>query len=305
MAKCASCRGKGYTTISEAARCPAMHSSNIPCLTCFGQGYVTVYRKKSCTHCHGMGMMPDKVFPDSSNNDNQPSGRYVAPSKSNYGFGFWFGIIFFLFIGIALFKDKSGPETGNSNRNNQTIINAEKTSNKSTSSLKNHTGRLTTNLNLRSAPNKTASSVGIHFQNAQIKILDEKSFKAEDGYSTWYKVRVVEYGCDAQGDLGCGKNSDSDADEGWLNARYVAIESEPSQTATPLPTLYESQYERKNNQNSLQVNEKSKPDLAKEITVMICPLTGMRATTDCPNKQPQTFANGEQPNQFCTFHVTK
>lgn len=84
-------------------------------------------------------------------------------------------------------------------------------------------GRLTMNLNLRSASNRNASSVGIHFQNARVRILDVDSYETEDGYATWYRVEVIEYGCDTQGNLGCGKNTPSDADEGWINGRYIVL----------------------------------------------------------------------------------
>ncbi len=37
-------------------------------------------------------------------------------------------------------------------------------------------------------------------------------------------------------------------------------------------------------------------------TVMICPLTGLRATVNCPKKEPRPFAAGKQPDEFCQFH---
>ena len=46
-------------------------------------------------------------------------------------------------------------------------------------------------------------------------------------------------------------------------------------------------------------------DIAQTVTVMICPLTGMRATVNCPDKRPQIFKKGEEPQEFCTFHVGK
>lgn len=92
------------------------------------------------------------------------------------------------------------------------------------SSILGRYGRLSTNLNLRSAANKTALSVGIHFQNARFKVLAEESYDTEEGYSTWYKVQIIEYGCDTKGTLGCGKNNSSDADEGWINTKYVYLE---------------------------------------------------------------------------------
>ena len=38
------------------------------------------------------------------------------------------------------------------------------------------------------------------------------------------------------------------------------------------------------------------------VTVMICPVTGLRATVKCPDKQAKTFKAGTEPKEFCTFH---
>ena len=38
------------------------------------------------------------------------------------------------------------------------------------------------------------------------------------------------------------------------------------------------------------------------VTVMICPLTGMRATAHCPTKEAKSFRAGTEPKEFCTFH---
>jgi hypothetical protein len=38
------------------------------------------------------------------------------------------------------------------------------------------------------------------------------------------------------------------------------------------------------------------------LTVMICPLTGMRATINCPTKEARSFSEDTQPKEFCTFH---
>ena len=39
------------------------------------------------------------------------------------------------------------------------------------------------------------------------------------------------------------------------------------------------------------------------VTVAICPLTGMRATSNCPERERKTFRRGTEPKDFCTFHV--
>jgi hypothetical protein len=79
--------------------------------------------------------------------------------------------------------------------------------------------------------------------------------------------------------------------------------AEPDASATPFVTWQEAQKNPTSNQNSSVNNEDSIPEFQKNITVMICPLTGMRATSNCPNKKPQTFNDGEEPKDFCTFHV--
>jgi len=38
------------------------------------------------------------------------------------------------------------------------------------------------------------------------------------------------------------------------------------------------------------------------ITVMVCPVTGMRATANCPDKQARSYRPGTEPKEFCTFH---
>jgi penicillin-binding protein 1B len=77
----------------------------------------------------------------------------------------------------------------------------------------------------------------------------------------------------------------------------------PSPTATPFTTWQEAQQNQKNNQTGSPPEEKSESDFQHNITIMTCPLTGTRATANCPNKQPKTFIEGEQPKDFCPFHV--
>jgi hypothetical protein len=49
------------------------------------------------------------------------------------------------------------------------------------------------------------------------------------------------------------------------------------------------------------------PQNTKErtVSVMICPVTGMRATANCPEKVLKSFKAGTEPKDFCTFHVGK
>ncbi len=38
------------------------------------------------------------------------------------------------------------------------------------------------------------------------------------------------------------------------------------------------------------------------VTIMVCPVTGNRATINCPDKQSKTYRASEEPKDFCTFH---
>lgn len=79
--------------------------------------------------------------------------------------------------------------------------------------------------------------------------------------------------------------------------------AEPNPSSTPFTTWQDAQQNSNSNQNSPVKKDDSTPEFERNVTVMICPLTGMRATANCPNKKPQTFKEGEEPKDFCTFHV--
>jgi len=95
-----------------------------------------------------------------------------------------------------------------------------------------------------------------------------------------------------------------------LSSDEAIIPEEESLKTVPLPTVTpftngeEARQSERNNQNSSVQTRKLTPDeIQRYTTLMICPLTGMRATSNCPNPQPETFIEGEQPRDFCTFHV--
>ena len=39
-----------------------------------------------------------------------------------------------------------------------------------------------------------------------------------------------------------------------------------------------------------------------ETTIMVCPVSGQRATALCPDKESRSFRKGSEPKDFCTFH---
>jgi len=90
-------------------------------------------------------------------------------------------------------------------------------------------GVLTTNARIRSDSHKNAEILGVHYNGARIEVLDDKSYTTDDGeYATWFRVRVLENGCDAEGFRGCGNDLNEipgqAAMEGWMSARNIRLD---------------------------------------------------------------------------------
>ncbi|MDQ6786423.1 MAG: PBP1A family penicillin-binding protein [Acidobacteriota bacterium] len=82
------------------------------------------------------------------------------------------------------------------------------------------------------------------------------------------------------------------------------VQTIPEATATPFTTWQDAQQQNQRNSSPYpQQPDTAEPDFERTVTVMICPVTGLRATANCPNKQPKTFKEGEEPKDFCTLHV--
>jgi len=72
----------------------------------------------------------------------------------------------------------------------------------------------------------------------------------------------------------------------------------------PSPTPFETWQEQvKPGETPLPSNTKPDNNLVEKITVMVCPLSGMRATSNCPTKESKVFKKGEEPTDFCSFHT--
>ncbi len=74
----------------------------------------------------------------------------------------------------------------------------------------------------------------------------------------------------------------------------------PSPTPTPLTRTWQDGVESP--ETPAPPGRSSGPSAATAVTVMICPLTRMRATSDCPLKDSKSFRAGTEPKDFCTFH---
>lgn len=80
-------------------------------------------------------------------------------------------------------------------------------------------------------------------------------------------------------------------------------ESNLNDTPTPTPTPFSTwQEQEKTDEKTPPAKEKETQTATTKITIMICPLSGMRATMNCPNKESKIFNQGQEPRDFCDFH---
>lgn len=77
----------------------------------------------------------------------------------------------------------------------------------------------------------------------------------------------------------------------------------PTPSQTPLSSTWQDGAEPPDGRIHPSPSQPSLSDLSKgSVTIMICPVTGMRATANCPDKEAKTFREGTEPKEFCTFH---
>lgn len=170
-----------------------------------------------------------------------------TPKSNLVYFVTFIGIIFFGFvIWIAVNVNRETTRNSNSvtnstnnNSSNNTVkpnlteVNTNKTTSDTSSSVIGQTGRLTTNVNIRSASNKFSQITGTHYDTARVKVLDTDSYYADDGeYVTWYRVKVLENGYDYATGNGTGNNWERDGNfgwmeadmEGWMNSKFITLD---------------------------------------------------------------------------------
>lgn len=75
----------------------------------------------------------------------------------------------------------------------------------------------------------------------------------------------------------------------------------PTPSPTPVSGTWQDKIEPPDNRSTSQ-RLKNQPDDRGTVTVMICPVTGLRATANCPDRVAQKFKAGTEPKDFCTFH---
>ncbi len=68
---------------------------------------------------------------------------------------------------------------------------------------------------------------------------------------------------------------------------------------TPFTTWQEAQTDQ--NKENPKPKENSKTDAG--VSVMICPVTGLRAISNCPDPETRTFRRENAPKEFCAYHL--
>lgn len=76
---------------------------------------------------------------------------------------------------------------------------------------------------------------------------------------------------------------------------------EPKTTPNPSPTPLDGTWEDRPSLDD-DVNRGTDRPRPKPITVVVCPITGLRATVECPRTEARTFRLGAEPKEFCTLH---
>jgi penicillin-binding protein 1B len=77
-------------------------------------------------------------------------------------------------------------------------------------------------------------------------------------------------------------------DESW---RDTITAPSPEESPQPNPT------------GELNQTPKPTPEIPKNVTIMICPISNKRATAFCPNSRATRFENGTEPDDYCQFHA--
>lgn len=79
---------------------------------------------------------------------------------------------------------------------------------------------------------------------------------------------------------------------------------EPGSLPTPSPTPIKGTWEDKLDPGTDPETEKGRnlKENVNYVTVLICPISGMRATAACPKAESRRFRAGREPRDFCAFH---
>lgn len=76
----------------------------------------------------------------------------------------------------------------------------------------------------------------------------------------------------------------------------------PTPSPTPISSTWQDGAEPPEVKTGSGGNSSAPSLTGGAVTIMVCPITGMRATINCPTKEAKTFRGDTEPTEFCTFH---
>ena len=78
----------------------------------------------------------------------------------------------------------------------------------------------------------------------------------------------------------------------------------PDASATPLTETWQETQGDSPSETNRSSGRKTRPgEIRALVSVVICPVTDMRATANCPRREAKSFRSGTEPKEFCPFHV--
>lgn len=158
-------------------------------------------------------------------------GNSIVSQSQILLFGF---LVVALIIGAAIIfassvgTNKGSNSTGTAAASSEnTVVNGVNASPKSTDPRIGRSGYLITNSHIRSSSNRYAQDLGVHYQNATVRVLDVEEYPTNDDVAVWFRVQVIENGCDVEGYMGCGNDlngtSGAAAMQGWMSGKNIAL----------------------------------------------------------------------------------
>jgi membrane peptidoglycan carboxypeptidase len=76
------------------------------------------------------------------------------------------------------------------------------------------------------------------------------------------------------------------------------VETESPNGTVPSPTPVSGTWENSEGNS----NTRRPPGTERGVSVLVCPVTGSRVTSNCPGSEARIYRPGTEPKEFCTFH---
>lgn len=93
-------------------------------------------------------------------------------------------------------------------------------------------------------------------------------------------------------------------DEDGFPIEDTPSEPNPTPSQTPITgTWQETLEDPRSSTNQSSRNRQRSPDGMGFVTVVVCPITGMRATSNCPRREAKSLRSGTEPKEFCSIHT--